>query len=261
MSTNNNLKLFILLWGPSGSGKDYFAKNICMNSNDKNSQCNINFSMPTQYTDRPMRATESQGNPYIFCTNYPEDDGTNLPYWDDEIKELQRKGRLLSITRFDTTRGLFRYALVYNQEDVDKNLIMATSYFQILDIFKWKFENRNKDFVKNTILWPIFIDTDTSTRLIKLYNREMDKNEIDRNFQEIVRRFVESDSIDYSLEAEKTVNCLFSKELKEMNINIEHLDRYTSISNNYNELSYLFLIKIINNIHYVLTDDNISETD
>lgn len=256
----NNLNLFILLWGPSGSGKDYFAKNVHMDSNNKNSQCNISFYMPTQYTDRPMRATESQGDPYIFCTNYPEDNGADLPYWDDEIKELQLKGRLLSITRFDTTRGLFRYALAYNQEDIGKNLIMATSYFQILDIFKWKFENRNKDFVKNTVLWPIFIDTDASTRLIKLYNREMDKNEIDRNFQEIVRRFVESDSIDYSSEAEKTVNCLFSKELKEMNINVDHLDRYTSILNDYSDLSYLALMKIINNIPYILTSDT-SETD
>ena len=132
-----------------------------------------------------MRKNESQNNPYVFCTNDINDN--NLPNWDTEINRLKKEGSLLSVTQFNTVNGLFRYALSYENPLCDKDYVMATSYFQLLDIFKWKFENRDKESVRNTLLWPIFVDTDTSERLIKLYNREMDKDENDRNFQEIVR--------------------------------------------------------------------------
>lgn len=250
---SDRYNLFILLWGPSGCGKDYFVNKITSYKpgitveNDEIYPIAV-FNKPVQYTDRPMRKTESQNNPYIFCTNYPEDDGSGLPYWDTEIARLKNEGLLLSITKFDTVRGIFRYALSYDSNSLNKNYLMAASYFQILDVFKWRFENRNKDDIKNTLIWPIFINTDTSLRLIKLYNREMAKNEIDRNFQEIVRRFVESDSVDYSNEAKVTVNSLFLKELKELGMSDQYTLDYVSIDNNYNSSSYKKLVQNIDSI-------------
>ena len=110
-----------------------------------------------------------------------------------------------------------------------------------------------------TLLWPIFVDTDTSERLIKLYNREMDKDENDRNFQEIVRRFVESDSVDYSYTARKSIDALFIKELKEMNIDVKNAENFNTVSNNYDKSSYNTLVQKINIVYD--TFSHISKTD
>ena len=262
--------LFFLIWGPSGCGKDYFVNKISQAYITlENEKDNINpmdtdwptipFWKPVQYTDRPMRKNESQNNPYVFCTVDTNANITNFPNWDIEIDRLKKEGSLLSVTQFNTVNGLFRYALSYENPFSDKDYIMATSYFQLLDIFKWKFENRDKESVKNTLLWPIFVETDTSERLIRLYNREMDKDESDRNFQEIVRRFVESDSVDYSYDARKSISALFSKELKEMNIDVKNAEDFNIISNNYDRSSYNTLVQKINIVYD--TFSHISETD
>lgn len=255
----SRVRLFLLLWGPSGSGKDYFVNKILREGIDIDDKTII-FEKPIQYTDRPMRTAESQYNPYVFCTNDPDDFSVDLPLWDNEINKLRNNGSLLSVTTFKVINGIYRYAVSYNKTDSD--LIMASSYFQLLDIFKWRFENRKYEDINNTIIWPIYIGTTTEQRLTKLFNRELKKDEKDQNFKEIARRFIESDSLDYNNKSIVTIDELFNKQLQEMHINIDSVKPHRKyIENYYDKSSYYTLTSTILSIISCLEEQSTIETE
>lgn len=198
--------VMFLLWGPSGCGKDYFTTNLLKRDSEKDDEyprlCTIK-----NYTDRPMREGESQGHPYVFCKS----DDPDYPDIKNVLLEKTMNGTLLSFDQFYTASGTYRYLSAFTQDCCTSDSIMSASYFQVLDIFKWIFENGRR--YPNIIIWPIFISTNDLTRINTLYKREMKKSESDQNFKEIVRRYIESDNVDYSSEAKETVNSLMKKHL------------------------------------------------
>lgn len=226
-----NRKVFVLLWGPSGCGKDYFVKNLSLPA----CKGDIQFTKPVLFTDRPMRANERQKEPYIFCTNNSDNFSQNMPLFDDYMDKCRKDGTLLSITTYDVIGGTFRYGA---KLDIDKpnHIIMAASFFQVLDIFKWRFENRTKPGVSDVVIYPLFIDTDITSRLCKLIEREAKKNEADRNYEEILRRYIYSDNTDYNIYAKTVVDSLKDKLFIEMDIRNDEC--IFTVSNSYDGKSY-----------------------
>ena len=97
-----NRKVFILLWGPSGCGKDYFVKNLSLPA----CKGDIQFTKPVLFTDRPMRANERQKEPYIFCTNNSDNFSQDMPLFDnymDNTSFAVEKGSLVCYRPFYIT--------------------------------------------------------------------------------------------------------------------------------------------------------------
>jgi len=129
------------------------------------------------YTTRPMRNGEIDGITYHFCDN-------------KRIEELTEMGRVIESRTYNTDKGDWTYATVYNfKSGVNyisigtlQSFIMLKRYFQKSMEFK---------------VVPIYLEVSDRTRIERAVNRE--NNQSNPNYKELCRRFLK-DVDDFSPE-------------------------------------------------------------
>jgi guanylate kinase len=162
-------KLYCLM-GKSSSGKDTIYKCLL-----EDSELALNTVVP--YTTRPMRAGETDGVEYHFCT-------------DEECGALGDAGRIIELRTYNTVQGLWKYFTVDDgavKKDGGNYLYITTlaAYEKLRDYY-------GKDFVR-----PIYIEVDDGVRLLRALEREMAQET--PQYEEMCRRFL-ADAADFSEE-------------------------------------------------------------
>lgn len=155
--------------GRSGSGKDTIYKKILENEKIKEKKIN----RICQYTTRPIRKYEINGNEYIFLN-------------DEEFEKIKSDGGFLETREYNTVHGIWKYAT--GLEIIEDFSYIGIGTLEAFNILKEKFGN---------MVHPIYIYVDEE----KLYKRTVERAKDDNNqsIAEVERRF-EADKIDFSKE-------------------------------------------------------------
>ena len=153
------MKKIYCIIGKSSSGKDTIAKAIFRNSEIK---------MMTPCTTRPMRAEESELDPYHFIENNQVD------------------AEMIAKTVYKRIDGVFYYGFVNEELDKRYDYLAVTNPSQIHDIYK-KYNDSFEIVV-------IYIETEEEERIIHAIEREESN---DKNYEELCRR-IKADAYDFS---------------------------------------------------------------
>lgn len=153
------MKKIICVMGKSGSGKDTVAKALYFNSYIKKI---------TPCTTRPMRAEESELNPYHFII-------------DEDVNKV-----MIAKTQYIRADGAYYYGFVNEELDDRYNYLAVINPAQLCGISK-----RYRDKFEIIV---VQIKTDEEHRIIHVIERE-DKN--DRDYKEVCRR-IKTDAYDFS---------------------------------------------------------------
>ena len=164
-------KIFCVM-GKSASGKDSIYNRLLKSQN-------LSLKRIVPYTTRPMRDGEIDGETYFFCN-------------EDEVQNLQNKGKIIELREYNTVYGIWKYFTV-NDEQFDledengKYLLIGTleTYTKVV-----------KYFGEEKVL-PIYIEVEDGERLIRAINRE--KQQKEPKYEEMCRRFL-ADASDFSEE-------------------------------------------------------------
>ncbi len=160
----------------------------------------------TLYTTRPKRDDETDGRQYYFVS-------------EEELSELDKKGKIIEKRVYHTIHGLWSYATIDDGQINFNNgnyVVIGTldSYNSMIKYFG------NKNIV------PVYIELDNGTRLTRALNRE--KLQKEPKYTEMCRRFL-ADEIDFSPEKlqkagiiKKYINEDLRKCLDEIKKNIEY---------------------------------------
>jgi len=153
----------IVICAFSGAGKDTITKYI---------SDNYNYKMVISHTSRPMRPSESEGNPYHFITKKQFEDMITQ----DEFIECRKYNTLVN-----NISDVWYYGLHCDSIDLSKH-----SYIVVLDILGLI---EIKKHFKNNII-SFFIDVDEPTRKQRAISREgFDQTEWDRRYKDDEEQF------------------------------------------------------------------------
>ncbi len=160
-------KIFCVM-GKSTSGKDTIYKRLLADES-------LGLKRIVLYTTRPIRARETDGVEYHFCTQEQEE-------------ELQKAGKIIEKRTYDTVYGPWDYFTVDDGSvdlDRDDYLIIGTldSYQSLIAYYSTE------------QVVPIYIEVDDGIRLQRAMRREQ-KQEKPR-YEEMCRRFL-GDAKDFS---------------------------------------------------------------
>jgi guanylate kinase len=156
--------------GKSSSGKDSIYKCLLEDSD-------LSFTTVVPYTTRPMRAGETDGVEYHFCT-------------DEECDRLYGAGSIIELRTYNTVQGLWKYFTVDDgavRKDNGDYLYITT-----LEAYEKLRDHYGNDFVK-----PIYIEVEDGLRLSRALSRE--KAQQTPQYEEMCRRFL-ADAADFSEE-------------------------------------------------------------
>ena len=162
-------KIYCIM-GKSASGKDTVFRRLLADPE-------YEFATIVPYTTRPMRAGESDGVEYYFCS-------------ERRLEEFIASGKVIEQRAYDTVYGVWKYFTV-DDHQIDLNrrnyLIIGTpeSYCRIRNYFG-----------KENVL-PIYIEVEDGLRLFRALERE--RREQVPGYEEMCRRFL-SDAQDFSRE-------------------------------------------------------------
>ena len=162
-------KIYCIM-GKSASGKDTVFRRLLADPE-------YEFATIVPYTTRPMRAGESDGVEYYFCS-------------ERRLEEFIASGKVIEQRAYDTVYGVWKYFTV-DDHQIDLNrrnyLIIGTpeSYCRIRNYFG-----------KENVL-PIYIEVEDGLRLFRALERE--RREQVPGYEEMCRRFL-SDAQDVSRE-------------------------------------------------------------
>ncbi len=168
-------KIFYVM-GKSASGKDTIYNRLAREEA-------FDFRNIVGYTTRPMRENEMDGREYHFVN-------------DEELKRLEKQGRVIEKREYHTIHGVWCYFTV-DDGSIDLKhenyLLIGTleSYQKLCDYFGS--EN----------LVPIYIEVEDSLRLTRAMERE--KQQSQPKYTEMCRRFV-ADAEDFSEEKINAAN-------------------------------------------------------
>ncbi len=160
-------KLFCVM-GKSASGKDSIYNELL-------AQKEFPLAHVVPYTTRPIRAGETDGVTYHFCTR-------------EEAKQLQEAGKVIELRTYQTVHGPWDYFTADDGQidlQTKNSLLIVTleGYLSIRDYFG----------AKNVI--PIYIEVEDGERLSRALARE--KLEEKPKYAEMCRRFL-ADSEDFA---------------------------------------------------------------
>lgn len=159
--------LFFLM-GKSSTGKDSIYKKLL----EKNE---LGLGRVVQYTTRPIRDGETEGEDYHFCDN-------------KKLNSFKSQGKIIEIRTYPTILGDWSYFTVDDgQIDFEgKNLIMIGTLESFLMLDKY---------YKNGKIIPIYIEVEDGKRLQRALEREM--RQTNPKYDEMCRRFL-ADKEDFS---------------------------------------------------------------
>lgn len=162
-------KLYCLM-GKSSTGKDSIYRLLLQQE-----KLNLGTVMP--YTTRPVRAGEVEGESYHFIS-------------DEEMKDLQRQGRVIELRAYHTVHGIWKYATVQ-----DGRLDLSDRDYLIIGTLD-AYEQIREYFGKNRVI-PIYIEVEDGLRLQRALERE--RQQAEPKYEEMCRRFL-ADASDFSEE-------------------------------------------------------------
>lgn len=162
-------KLYCLM-GKSSTGKDSIYRLLLQ-------QEKLNLGTVVPYTTRPVRAGEVEGESYHFIS-------------DDEMKDLQRQGRVIELRAYHTVHGIWKYATVQ-----DGRLDLSERDYLIIGTLD-AYEQIREYFGKNRVI-PIYIEVEDGLRLQRALERE--RQQAEPKYEEMCRRFL-TDASDFSEE-------------------------------------------------------------
>lgn len=162
-------KLYCLM-GKSSTGKDSIYRLLLQ-------QEKLNLGTVVPYTTRPVRAGEVEGESYHFIS-------------DDEMKDLQRQGRVIELRAYHTVHGIWKYATVQ-----DGRLDLSDRDYLIIGTLD-AYEQIREYFGKNRVI-PIYIEVEDGLRLQRALERE--RQQAEPKYEEMCRRFL-ADASDFSEE-------------------------------------------------------------
>ncbi|MEG1458941.1 MAG: guanylate kinase [Acetivibrio sp.] len=154
-------KIFTVL-GKSATGKDTIYKRLLENKE-------LHLKEVVTYTTRPMRSGEKNGVEYFFTTL-------------DELRELEKKGKVIEQKCFHTVCGDWYYYTV-NDDQID---LERSNYLMIITTLE-RYKN-TKIFYGEDVVVPIYIEVETGLRLERALERE--KQQREPKYLEICRRFL-----------------------------------------------------------------------
>lgn len=162
-------KIFILI-GKSSSGKDTLYKFLLKEDR-------VKLRPAIQYTTRPMRPGEKNGENYYFVCDQ----------WLKSNSDFIVESRTYNVL-FNGKSARWTYATLDSsfEDIVDYNyLVIGTleSYSKIAEVYG------------HDIVIPIYVEVDDYTRLNRALDRE--SNSVNPNYLEVCRRFI-ADSADFS---------------------------------------------------------------
>lgn len=162
-------KLYCLM-GKSSTGKDSIYRLLLQ-------QEKLNLGTVVPYTTRPVRAGEVEGESYHFIS-------------DEEMKDLQRQGRVIELRAYHTVHGIWKYATVQ-----DGRLDLSDRDYLIIGTLD-AYEQIREYFGKNRVI-PIYIEVEDGLRLQRALERE--RQQAEPKYEEMCRRFL-ADASDFSEE-------------------------------------------------------------
>lgn len=162
-------KLYCLM-GKSSTGKDSIYRLLLQ-------QEKLNLGTVVPYTTRPVRAGEVEGESYHFIS-------------DQEMKDLQRQGRVIELRAYHTVHGIWKYATVQ-----DGRLDLSERDYLIIGTLD-AYEQIREYFGKNRVI-PIYIEVEDGLRLQRALERE--RQQAEPKYEEMCRRFL-ADASDFSEE-------------------------------------------------------------
>lgn len=162
-------KLYCLM-GKSSTGKDSIYRLLLQ-------QQNLNLGTVVPYTTRPIRAGEAEGESYHFIS-------------DEEMKDLQRQGKVIELRAYHTVHGIWKYATVQ-----DGRLDLSGRDYLVIGTLD-AYEQIREYFGKNRVI-PIYIEVEDGLRLQRALERE--RQQAEPKYEEMCRRFL-ADASDFSEE-------------------------------------------------------------
>lgn len=162
-------KLFVVM-GKSATGKDTIFKKLKENQE-------LGLKSVVGYTTRPIRDGESEGVEYYFVG-------------DEELKELQRKGKIIEHRAYNTIHGVWNY---FTADDGQIDL-SKSDYIMIGTLEAY--EQIRNYFGKDSVI-PIYIEVEDGLRLQRALHREQSQER--PKYKEMCRRYL-ADEEDFSEE-------------------------------------------------------------
>lgn len=173
-------KIFYLM-GKSAAGKDTVYKHLI-------SRC-PELKTIILYTTRPMRDGETNGVEYHFTS-------------EEELKEFEKKGKMIEIRTYQTVFGPWSYATVDDgQVDLAGGNYLAIGTLE-------SYEKLRNYFGKDQVV-SLYITVDDGLRLERALKRERQQKE--PKYAELCRRFL-ADEADFS--EENRMRCGIQKEYR-----------------------------------------------
>ena len=156
--------------GKSSTGKDTIYQCLL-------NRKGLGLSRIVSYTTRPIRAGETEGVEYHFCTGEEKDD-------------LLSRGKVIEIRSYHTCHGIWDYFTV-----ADEHIDLKTRDYLIIGTVESYCKLRN--FYGEHQVVPIYIEVEDGVRLARALERE--RNQEHPKYQEMCRRFL-ADAEDFSEE-------------------------------------------------------------
>lgn len=162
-------KIFYIM-GKSSSGKDTIFRKL---QEDET----LNLKTIVLYTTRPIRAGETDGETYHFVT-------------EEQLKKIQKEGRVIEIRTYNTVHGLWKYFTVHDFQinlEEENYLIIGTLESYI----------KTREYFGEEYLVPIYIEVEDGIRLSRALKRE--RIQETPKYTEMCRRFL-ADTEDFAEE-------------------------------------------------------------
>lgn len=161
------------LMGKSSSGKDTIYQRLLQKEE-------LALNSIVQYTTRPIRSNEEDGQEYHFVTQ-------------EQFIELKDTGRVIEYREYNTCYGIWIYATV--QDDyVDIN---SRDYLMIGTLESYQ---KVKEYFGENRVIPLMLECDDGIRLERALLRERSQKQ--PKYEEMCRRYL-ADSADFSEENQK----------------------------------------------------------
>ncbi len=158
------------IMGKSSTGKDTIYQRLLENTD-------LKLKKIVPYTTRPIRANETEGVSYHFCS--------------EEMKDaLIAQGKVMELRSYDTCHGVWNYFTV-DDGQID---LKQSSYLMIGTLES--FQKIQAYYSKEQVI-PIYIEVEDGIRLQRALDRE--KCQKHPKYQELCRRFL-ADSQDFAPE-------------------------------------------------------------
>ena len=162
-------KIFCLM-GKSSTGKDTIYQELLKKED-------LHLHQIVSYTTRPIRANETDGVEYHFCTK-------------ERKEELLAQGNVIEIRSYETVHGIWDYFTV-----ADDQIRLEQKDYLIIGTLES--DCKIRDYFGREKVIPVYIEVEDGTRLMRAVERE--RRQSQPKYRELCRRFLADDE-DFSEE-------------------------------------------------------------